>query len=80
MELLKSAGINHVVLVTHGYHMARALRAFREAAGPAIQIDPAPMGLARGIDAPALEWLPSSNGFRDVRQLLRELAGLTAGA
>ena len=80
MELLKSAGINHVILVTHGYHMARALRAFREAAGPAIQIDPAPMGLARGIDAPALEWLPSSNGFRDVRQLLRELAGLTAGA
>jgi len=80
MALLKSAGINHVVLVTHGYHMARAARAFGEAAGPGIQIEPAPMGLARGIDAPALEWLPSSNGFRDVRRLLRELAGISAGA
>jgi hypothetical protein len=45
-----------------------------------MQIDAAPMGLARGLVTPALEWLPSSNGFRDVRQLLRELAGLSVGA
>jgi hypothetical protein len=38
------------------------------------------LGLARGLEATALEWLPSSNGFRDVRQLLRELVGLSAGA
>ena len=80
IALLKSAGIQRIVLVTHGYHMPRALRAFGEAAGTAMQIEPAPMGLARGIDAPALEWLPSTNGFRDVRQLLRELGGLAAGA
>ena len=60
--------------------MPRALRAFTEAAGSAIQIDAAPMGLARGLMAPALEWLPSTDGFRDVRQILRELAGLYAGA
>lgn len=80
IALLKSAGINHVVLVTHGYHMKRALRAFNQAAQTGIRIEAAPMGLARGIEAPALEWLPSSNGFRDVRQLLRELAALSAGA
>ncbi|HEY2187183.1 MAG TPA: YdcF family protein [Caldimonas sp.] len=80
MALLKPAGIDHIVLVTHGYHMARALRAFTEAAGPAVRIEPAPMGLATGLEAPPLEWLPSSDGFRDVRRLLRELAGLYAGA
>jgi len=60
--------------------MPRALRAFSEAARSAMQIEAAPMGLARGLEATALEWLPSSNGFRDVRQLLRELVGLSAGA
>lgn len=80
IALLKPAGIDHVVLVTHGWHMPRALRAFSEAAGPGMQVEAAPMGLARGLEAPALEWLPSATGFRDVRHLLRELVGLTAGA
>jgi uncharacterized SAM-binding protein YcdF (DUF218 family) len=80
MALLKSAGINHVVLVTHGNHMPRALRAFREAAGAGVQIEAAPMGLARRLEAPGLEWLPSADGFRDVRQLLRERVGLATGA
>jgi len=80
IALLKPAGIQHIVLVTHGYHMRRALRAFSAAAGTAMQIDAAPMGLARGLVAPALEWLPSTGGFRDVRVLLRELAGLSVGA
>jgi uncharacterized SAM-binding protein YcdF (DUF218 family) len=80
MALLKPAGINHVVLVTHGYHMARALRAFREAAGSGVQVEAAPMGLAKNLATPTLDWLPSSAGFRDMRQLLRELAGGAAGA
>ena len=80
MALLKAAGIQHVVVVTHGYHMARALRAFQETAGAGIQIEAAPMGLARGLEIPALEWLPTSAGFREVRQLLREIAALSAGA
>ena len=80
MALLKPAGVNHVVLVTHGYHMARALRAFREAAGSGVQIEAAPMGLARNLATPTLDWMPSTAGFRDMRQLLRELAGIAAGA
>ena len=80
MALLKPAGIQHVVVVTHGYHMPRALRAFEDAAGAGIQIEAAPMGLARVLELPALEWLPSSNGFREVRQLLREIGALSAGA
>ena len=80
MALLKPAGINHIVLVTHGFHMRRALRAFTAAAGPGIQVEAAPMGLARNTETPTLEWLPSAAGFRDMRQLLRELAGSAAGA
>lgn len=80
MALLKPAGINHVVLVTHGYHMPRALRAFTDAAGPGVQVEAAPMGLAKNLETPTLEWLPSAPGFRDMRQLLRELAGSAAGA
>ena len=80
MALLKPAGINHVVLVTHGYHMPRALRAFSEAAGAGVQVEPAPMGLAKNLETPTLEWLPSATGFRDMRQLLRELVGSAAGA
>jgi uncharacterized SAM-binding protein YcdF (DUF218 family) len=80
MAMLKQAGINHIVLVTHGYHMPRALRAFREAAGPGIQIEAAPMGLAKNLESPTLEWMPSAAGFRDMRHLLHELAGIAAGA
>jgi len=80
MAMLKPAGINHIVLVTNGYHMPRALRAFNEAAGPGIQVEPAPMGLAKNLETPTLQWLPSAGGFRDMRQLLRELAGSAAGA
>jgi hypothetical protein len=38
------------------------------------------MGLARNLQTPTLEWLPSAPGFRDMRLLLRELAGSAAGA
>ena len=80
MALLKTAGITHIVLVTHGYHMPRALRDFVEAAGAGVQIEAAPMGLARHLDSPVLDWLPSSRGFTDMRQVLRELVGKVAGA
>jgi uncharacterized SAM-binding protein YcdF (DUF218 family) len=80
MAMLKPAGINHIVLVTNGYHMPRALRAFNEAAGTGVLVEPAPMGLARNQQTPTLEWLPSATGFRDMRQVLHELAGGAAGA
>lgn len=80
MALLKPAGINHIILVTHAYHMPRALRAFTEAAASGVQVEAAPIGLATNVETPTLEWLPSSTGFRDMRQLLRELIGRAAGA
>ena len=81
LALLKPAGIDRIVLVTNGWHMPRALRAFRQAAaGSDVQIEAAPMGLAGRLDSPLLEWLPSTRGFERMRLVLREWLGRLAGA
>ena len=83
VALLQSTGVRHIVLVTHGWHMPRALRAFEEAAahaGPDWHITPAPMGLASSTSRPALRWMPSNEGFMLVRIALRERLGRAMGA
>ena len=80
VALLRQSGITHIVLVTHGWHMPRALHAFERAAGAAMTIEPAPMGLAHGTELPALEWIPTAKGTTQVREILRELLGRLAGA
>ncbi|HEY0858296.1 MAG TPA: ElyC/SanA/YdcF family protein [Albitalea sp.] len=81
VALLKQSGIRHIVLVTHGWHMPRARRAFEEAAAPhGISVEAAPMGLAQRIEAPALDWLPSGTGMLRVRNALRESLGRLLGA
>ena len=77
---LKEAGIRHIVLVTNGYHMARAMRAFAAVSGPEVKLEAAPMGLAWRTSAPVYDWMPSSRGFEAMRNVLRELAGKLAGA
>ncbi len=79
VALLKRAGVKRAVLVTHGWHMPRALRLFEAAAADQIEIVPAPMGLASLGQGPVLDWLPSAEGFARVRQVLRELLGRLAG-
>jgi hypothetical protein len=45
-----------------------------------VRIDAAPMGLAKGSEAAALDWLPSVSGFMQVRRVLHEVVGGAAGA
>ena len=80
VALLRPGGIRRIVLVTHGFHMPRALNAFETAAAGQIAIEPAPMGLARGVETAALEWIPTSLGTSQVRSILRELVGRLVGA
>jgi len=84
LPLLQKDGITQVVLVTHGWHMRRALRAFDEEAqrmGMALRVVPAPMGLVADRHLSMLQrWVPSTDGHRRVRQALREWIGLAAGA
>lgn len=75
--LLARQGIREIVLVTHGWHMPRALREFRAAGarpGIGIQVDAAPMGLAASEDRP--RWIPSGQGADHVGVRVRELLGL----
>ena len=83
VALLRPAGVTRIVLVTHGWHMRRSLRAFERAiqrSGGGIALVAAPMGLARDDATPPLRWLPSSQGFEATRQALHEILGLLFGA
>jgi uncharacterized SAM-binding protein YcdF (DUF218 family) len=80
---LRGQGVRRLIVVTHGWHMPRALRAFREAAarqGASWEVVAAPMGLAPRVERPALRWMPSSEGFLLVRAVLREKIGWLLGA
>lgn len=73
--LLSAARVRHVYLVTHAWHMRRAVRAF-ESAG--IKVTPAPTGFhtrersARAYDV----YLPSASGMRTTALALHERLGL----
>jgi uncharacterized SAM-binding protein YcdF (DUF218 family) len=83
LQRLRTEGVTDVLLVTHGWHMRRALRAFEQAAdqtGVGTRIVPAPMGMAEDSEQAALRWMPSPTGYRRVHQALREMVGWAAGA
>ena len=80
IALLRREGVDHIVLVTHDWHMPRALRDFQRAGGESFTIEAAPLGLARRARAPSLPWLPSGEGMLHVRRVLREALGLLMGA
>jgi len=83
VALLRAAGVTRIVLVTHGWHMRRALKAFDRAVergGGGIVLTAAPMGLARDESAGVLRWLPSAAGTTDTRNALREYLALLVGA
>jgi uncharacterized SAM-binding protein YcdF (DUF218 family) len=75
VALLKGQGITRIVLVTHGWHMPRARRVFEEAAAGAVQIQLAPMGLARKEHTTALDWLPTGAGYQRMNAVMHELLG-----
>jgi len=79
IALLQKQGVREIVLVTHGWHMPRALREFRAAAADAGAAAPvivaAPMGLAPRAERPLLQWMPSGGGALNCTLMLREIAG-----
>lgn len=70
-RLLKADGIQRIALVSHGYHLARAVPLF-EAQG--LQVLPAPTMLSapvEGVEA----WLPSAGGLDVSNRALMEWVG-----
>lgn len=74
-RLLRGAGIRRIYLVTHYWHMPRAVAAF-EAAG----LEPVPAPLGFKVRKPSLWWLfrrllPSAHAFSQNKELLHEWVG-----
>lgn len=83
VALLRDQGLSRLIVVTHGWHMRRALRAFQDAtaqAGGDWEIVAAPLGLAPRVEHPLLRWMPSSEGFQLVRVVVREQLAWWLGA
>lgn len=83
LGLLAPAGVKRIVLVTHGWHMPRAMSAFGDAVrrgDSGIELVAAPMGLAASSDRPVLRWMPSNEGHARVRDVLREWLARLIGA
>lgn len=83
LALMREAGIERIVLVTHGFHMRRALAAFERAkqrSGSRIELIAAPMGLGDPAPLTALDWLPSRSGFTGTNIALHEWLGRLLGA
>lgn len=79
--LLAAKGVEQVVLVTHDYHMGRALRNFERAKeGRPLKIIAAPMGLHSGAAFTLHGWIPSPQGFELTWFALHEWLGLLGGA
>lgn len=78
--LLREAGVRRVIVVTHGWHMPRALKAFQALAGGEIEIIAAPMGMGVTARANSQRWLPTAQGGQTVRLVLKEWMGASSGA
>ncbi|MFO1217630.1 MAG: ElyC/SanA/YdcF family protein [Burkholderiaceae bacterium] len=83
LPLLKAEGIDHIVLVTHVFHMHRARAAFDRAAqrlAMPMQITAAPVAVAEEAPYSLADWLPSRGGYMMVNIALHEWLGRLAGA
>jgi len=83
LTLMHEQGIERIVLVTHGFHMRRALGAFERAkqrSGTPMVMVAAPMGMDPAGPMRAGDWLPTMAGFSQTRIALHEWLGRLLGA
>jgi uncharacterized SAM-binding protein YcdF (DUF218 family) len=83
VPLMKAASVRRIVLVTHDFHMPRAVRAFQRAADREnwpLEVLPAPVGLQPPHEWEWQDWMPSRNGHWDNQLMLHEWLGYLLGA
>ena len=83
VALLHAGGIERIVLVTHGFHMRRAMANFSremQRTGKPMALVAAPLGLRDPGPLDGSDWMPTAEGFRDTRVALHEWLGRLMGA
>ena len=71
--VLAPRGVHHVLLVTHAFHMPRAVYAFERAG---LTVTPAPTGLCPRPRPRARDWRPSGRALQESSLALHEWLGL----
>lgn len=72
-RLLKAAGVEKVMLVTHALHMPRAMQVF---AASGLQVVPVPIGFVSGRPLTPLDFLPRAESLSESSRALHEWVGL----
>ena len=72
-QLLKQTDIERIYLVTHAWHMPRAVQAFQSAG---LQVVPAPTAYTTRYQIDLLAFIPNAHALRDSRIFLHELIGM----
>ena len=73
--VLKKAGIKRVALVTHGWHLRRAVPLFQR---QGIEVLPAPTGFTTSPESIFAQILPSGSALEESSVALREWLGILA--
>lgn len=71
--MLQQAGIQRIYLVTHAWHMPRAMRAFQKAG---FEVVPAPTAFTTRYQTDLLAFVPRASALRDSQIYVHELLGL----
>jgi uncharacterized SAM-binding protein YcdF (DUF218 family) len=72
-RMLYAAGITHIALVSHAWHLPRAVALFER---QGLQVVPAPTGFATSAPSLWSQLLPSGDAFARSREALHEWLGL----
>ena len=72
-EALKRDGITHIMLVTHAWHMPRALKEFERAG---FQVTPAPTAFTTRYRTDGLAYLPTASALQQSRIFIHEVIGM----
>lgn len=71
-RILREAGIHRIVLVSHAWHLRRAIEFFER---EGLVVTPAPMGFSRPMPDAIGAWLPSADALLDSSLALKEWLG-----
>ncbi|MEY4960045.1 MAG: hypothetical protein RL610_224 [Pseudomonadota bacterium] len=72
-EILKKDGITHIMLVTHAWHMPRAVKEFERAG---FQVTPAPTAFTTRYRTDGLAYLPTASALQQSRIFIHEVIRL----